>query len=488
MVTVSNSRKIQNMLDTSDKHLIIGAGFVGLGMAQALKAADISYDQVDASDNIGGNWYHGVYETAHIISSRKITQFTHFPMPDHYPDFPSAQNMLDYLNSFADHFDLRGQIELNRTISNVRPVENNLWQVTFADGEQRIYKGVVMCNGHHWRKRFPQFQGEFNGEIIHSKDYKHPDQLRGKRVLVIGGGNSACDLAAEAARVSTKSVLSMRESVWFIPKTFAGVPIADFPGWRSPKWMSRFSVPQSSGNRKFTGISLPKWLKLRSPFWLTRLAVHAIIRLSFGSHEDYGLSKPQYRIFEKHPTINSEVPYYLKHGKITPKPAVRRLDGWEVEFVDGSRETFDLIVCGTGYYVAYPFLPPELERVEGSVVQCYADSFLDDYKGLYYVLWAQIRGGVGSVISAYGTIFSRYLKLQDEINVPLGLVFKEMGHKLPNTHLADPQEFFNQSKMSDVEFNRLVKKAHQIDAQHPNFSNQPVPTLQSSEPIQPLVR
>lgn len=475
------------MINTVDKHLIIGAGFVGLGMAQALKAANIPYDQVDASDHIGGNWYHGVYETAHIISSRKITQFTHFPMPDDYPDFPSAQNMLDYLNSFADHFDLRGQIELNRIISYVRPVENNRWEVTFADGEQRIYKGVVMCNGHHWCKRFPQFQGEFNGEIIHSKDYKHPDQLRGKRVLVIGAGNSACDIAAEAARVGAKSVLSMRESVWFIPKTFAGIPVADFPGWRSPKWWPRFSIlknlRQTVGNQLNYGLP-----KLRSPQWLSRLMVYAIIRLSFGKHEDYGLAEPKHRIFEKHPTINSEVPYYLKHGRITPKPAVSRLDGWEVEFVDGSRDTFDLIVCGTGFYVAYPFLPPELQRVTGSVVQCYADSFLDDYKGIYYIGWSQIRGGVGSVISAYGPIFCRYLQLQDEINVPLGLVFKEMGHKLPKTHLVDPQQFFNQAKMTDASFNQLRKKAYQIDAQHPDFCNQPLSPLQSSQPMQPLVR
>jgi cation diffusion facilitator CzcD-associated flavoprotein CzcO len=102
---VSNSLQAPQRLDTTQKHLIIGAGLCGLGMAQALKAAAIPYDQVDASDDIGGNWYHGVYETAHIISSRKITQFTHFPMPEDYPDFPSAQNMRDYLNAFADHFD-----------------------------------------------------------------------------------------------------------------------------------------------------------------------------------------------------------------------------------------------------------------------------------------------------------------------------------------------------------------------------------------------
>ncbi|MBE9050562.1 NAD(P)-binding domain-containing protein [Nostocales cyanobacterium LEGE 11386] len=454
---MNSPTRTHKKVDTTNKHLIIGAGFVGLGMAQALKAAEIPYDQIDASDQIGGNWYHGVYETAHIISSRKITQFTHFPMPDDYPDFPSAQNMLDYLNAFADHFDLRGQIELNRTISYVRPVENNLWEVTFVDGEQRIYKGVLMCNGHHWCKRFPKFQGEFNGEIIHSKDYKHPDQLRGKRVLVIGGGNSACDVAAEAARVSAKSVLSMRESVWFIPKTFAGIPVAELMKW----WM---------------------------PQWLQRLMIYAIIRLTFGTHEGYGLAKPNYRIFDKHPTLNNEVPYYIKHGRITSKPGVRRFDGWEVEFVDGSREAFDLIVCATGYYVAYPFLPPELQRVEGAVVKCYGGSLLADYKGLYFIGWGQARGGVGSLIAAYGSLFTRYLQLQDEINVPMGLVFQEVGQNLPTTHLADPQQIFQQLKLVNLLFNWLVNKAHQIDAQHPHFSNQPLPSLQNSQQIQPLVR
>ncbi|WP_427162195.1 flavin-containing monooxygenase [Aliinostoc sp. HNIBRCY26] len=441
MVTVSKLDTTQNLVATQDKHLIIGAGFVGLGMAQALQAANISYDQVDASDDIGGNWYHGVYETAHIISSRKITQFTHFPMPDSYPDFPSAQNMRDYLNSFADHFDLRRNIELNRQVKYVRPVENNLWEVTFDNGEKRLYKGVLMCNGHHWCKRFPQFKGEFTGEIIHTKDYKHPNQLRGKRVLVIGGGNSACDVAAEAARVAAKSVLSMRESVWFIPKTFAGVPVAD----------------RAKGS---------------SPLWYQRLMTHLLIRLTFGKHEDYGLPEPKHRIFEKHPTLNSEVPYYIKHGRITAKPGVSFLAGDEVEFVDGTREAFDLIVCGTGYYVSYPFLPPELQRVEGSVVKCYEGSFLDDYKGLYFIGWEQPRGGVGSIISAYGPLFARYLKLQDEINIPLGLVLKEMGHKLPGTHLCDPHKYFRQWEKTNRSFHKIVKKAHQVERQNHDFQNQ----------------
>jgi len=428
------------MNNTTHKQLIIGAGFVGLGIAQALKAADIPYDQVDASDDIGGNWYHGVYETAHIISSKKVTQFSHFPMPKHYPDFPSAQQMRDYLHTFADHFQLRPNIELNQKVIDVRPIEDNLWQVTFANQEQRLYKGVILCNGHHWCRRFPEFQGEFQGEIIHSKDYKRPDQLRGKRVLVIGGGNSGCDLAAEAARVGAKSVLSLRESVWFIPKTFAGKPVVDLiRGWM--------------------------------PEWLQRLMAYGIIRITFGKHEDYGMAKPQHRIFEKHPTLNSEVPYYIKHGRITPKPEVQHLDGDQVEFVDGTWEAFDVIVCATGYYVAYPFLPEELQRVRGAMVECYGGSFLADYKGLAYVGWGQARGGVGSLIAAYGPLFARCLQLQDEINVPIGRVFQEMGQSLPKTHLCDPQQVFRQLKLLKLGFNLVEKKAHQVDKTNPNFCN-----------------
>jgi cation diffusion facilitator CzcD-associated flavoprotein CzcO len=125
------------MTNTQHKHLILGAGFVGLGLAQALKAAGIAYDQVDASDDVGGNWYHGVYSTAHIISSKKVTQFTHFPMPESYPPFPSASQMRDYLHQFADHFGLRENIELQRKVTYIRPVENNFWEVTFENGEQR---------------------------------------------------------------------------------------------------------------------------------------------------------------------------------------------------------------------------------------------------------------------------------------------------------------------------------------------------------------
>ncbi|MBW4481418.1 MAG: NAD(P)-binding domain-containing protein [Tildeniella torsiva UHER 1998/13D] len=431
------------MIETQDKQLILGAGFVGLGMAQALKAANIPYDQVDASDDIGGNWHHGVYETAHIISSKTVTEFTHFPMPADYPPFPSARQLHAYLHSFADHFELKAAIELQRCVTHIHPIENNRWQVTFQNGETRIYKGVVLCNGHHWCKRFPDFKGTFTGPILHSKDYHRPSQLQGKRVLVIGGGNSACDIAAEAARVSEKAFLSLRDSVWFIPKSFAGVAVADL----AQIWM---------------------------PEWFQRLITHGIIRLAFGTHASYGLPQPQHRLFEKHPTLNNEVPYYLRHGRITPKPEVDYLEGDRVHFVDGSVETVDLIVCATGFHLAYPFLPPALQRVNGAMVECYGGAFLPDYKGLAFVGWGQARGGVGSLIAAYGPLFARLLQLQDQIAVPLGLVFKQIGTPLPTTHLSDPQQVFRQLYLLRWGWPWLEHRAKGIDRRIGAFANQPL--------------
>src|ERR1700704_1553331 len=172
------------MNDRSTHMAVIGAGPVGLAVAKALLEHSIPYEQLEADDDLGGNWYHGVYETAHIISSRKTTEYADFPMPAEFPDFPSAQQMLEYLNSYAEVFKLRPHIQFRTKVLMCLPKNNPVaaisgsdkkdgrWEVELADGEKRIYKGVIVCNGHHWDKRFPTYPGRFTGEYIHSKDYK----------------------------------------------------------------------------------------------------------------------------------------------------------------------------------------------------------------------------------------------------------------------------------------------------------------------------
>jgi cation diffusion facilitator CzcD-associated flavoprotein CzcO len=147
-------------MTTARRYCVIGAGYAGNGVAKALKNAGLDYDHIERNDVIGGNWYDGVYESTHIISSRDTTGYGDFPMPASYPDFPSRDQMLVYLNSYVDHFGLRDQIEFGTEVVRVEPLDDHGmsgWAVELDSGEVRHYAGVVVANGHHWRKRYPSY-------------------------------------------------------------------------------------------------------------------------------------------------------------------------------------------------------------------------------------------------------------------------------------------------------------------------------------------
>jgi cation diffusion facilitator CzcD-associated flavoprotein CzcO len=393
--------------DCSTKLALIGAGPVGLAMAKALGERKIPYEQIEADDDVGGNWYHGVYETVHIISSRKTTEFADYPMPEWYPDFPSREQMLTYLRDYAEKFGLREHIEFRNKVVMALPLADGRWELEFAGGEKRIYKGLVVCNGHHWDKRFPNYPGKFAGEYMHSKDYRSPMQLAGKRVLVIGGGNSACDIAAEAARVGKSSAISLRRGYWFLPKTLFGRPSVDL---------------------------VQPWF----PVWAQRIFLSVVLRVVVGKYSDYGLPEPDHRIFEAHPTINSELLYYVKQGRIHPRPDIARFEGNTVHFVDGTSEEFDVVVCATGFHVSFPFLPKGLVPVKGSVALLYAGCVLAEYKNLYIIGTSQVRYGFGPVVTPGAELFARMIEAQEQMELPIGLVMKESGVRLPKTHLVDP--------------------------------------------------
>jgi hypothetical protein len=411
--------------DRRERMAVIGAGPVGLGIARALKAQGIAYDQFEADDDVGGNWRHGVYATAHIISSRKTTEFTEYPMPADYPDFPSRQQMVDYLGDYARHFELRPQIAFNTKVVVVRPRPDELWDVGLAGGERRLYKGVLVCNGHHWSKRFPDYPGTFAGGFIHSKDYKDPAQLAGKRVLVIGGGNSACDVASEAARVGQSCDLSLRRGYWFLPKSLLGKPLVE---------------------------ALPLWL----PVGVQRLILRAALKVIFGDYRRYGLPQPDHK---HHPTLNSELLHYVKHGRIKPRADIERFDGSRVDFVDGSSAEYDIVVCGTGYHVDFPFLPKGLVPVTGGLAHVYGGALLPQYRHLYIIGTMQPRYGFGPLLSEGAELLALMIKLQDGMELPLGRVLQEMGQKPPPSHLINPGAALRQMRRAKKLLPRFLPRA-----------------------------
>ncbi|MEO7538975.1 MAG: NAD(P)-binding domain-containing protein [Pyrinomonadaceae bacterium] len=419
-------------MDRRGSMLIIGAGPCGLSHAKALKDAGIPYDQVEADDEVGGNWYHGTYRTAHIISSRKTTEFTDFPMPVDYPDFPSQKQMGDYYKLYTQTFSLRPQIEFNTKVTAVRPRIDELWDVELANGEQRVYRGVLVCNGHHWHKRFPTYQGTYTGELIHSKDFKDPKQLEGKRVLVIGGGNSGCDVVSEAARVAESAHLSLRRGYWFMPKTVLGKPVVESP-------------------------------LLYVPVFVQRLLLRGLLRIVVGKYSDYGLPTPNHKIFEKHPTISTEVLHYLKHGRIKPRPDVERFDGNTVHFTDGSFDEFDMIVCATGFYVSFPFLPDGMVPMRNEqLALVYAGCVLPQYKHLYIIGTQQTRYGIGPLLTPGSHLIAKMIELQDEMELPIGLVMKESRYPLPDTHLIDPIRAMRMMKLAKYTLPMLLRKERRL--------------------------
>ncbi len=392
---------------TRNRLLVVGAGPVGLAMANALRLHDIEYDHVETKTALGGNWNDGVYEGVHLNSSKRSTEFGDYPMPDDYPLFPSAAQTRAYIEDYARVKGLDQRIRFNTEVRRAEPLPDDTWKVLFQDGRSQIYKGVVVCNGHHWDKRMPNLPGRFSGEVIHSKDYKRVAQLQGKRVLVIGAGNSGCDIACDAARVGASSDISMRNGYWFLPRLAFGRALHDLPIWHLP-------------------VTLQRWI------------MRGIISVTVGDYRRYGLERPNHRLFDRHTAFGAELLDNITKGKIRPRRGIERVDGKTVHFADGAQGQYDLIVAATGFNMSFPFLPEGLVTVVDNVVQVYGYAFPANVKNLYFVGGSQPRAGFGYLLTPLADLYASVIKMQDELEHPIGAILEFMGEKIPNTHLVDP--------------------------------------------------
>ncbi|AGL15428.1 NAD(P)/FAD-dependent oxidoreductase [Actinoplanes sp. N902-109] len=327
---------------------VIGAGASGLATVKNLREQGFAVDCYERETGVGGawNWRHDrspVTATTHLISSRPLTEFPDFPMPDDWPDYPHHSQVLTYLERYADHFGLRDDIWFGTEVVAVTPAGEGRWDVTTRStggGAERVqrYAAVVVANGHNWSpKPLSVDTSAFQGRVLAAAAYKDPAQLRGRKVLVIGGGNTGCDIAVEAAQQAEKVWHSTRRGYWYAPKYLFGRPADQIND---------------------------KLLRLRLPLWLRQWLYHRTVRLTVGDVTRYGLPAPDHRPYESHPVVNSQLVYYLGHGRITPVPDVTRMAGATVELADGRRIEPDLVVAATGYLPRFDFLAPELLDID----------------------------------------------------------------------------------------------------------------------------
>lgn len=361
------------LLPPGTKACIIGAGCSGLTAAKALSDRGLPYDQYEIGSDIGGNWRYNndngrssAYRTLHIISSKWNMAFEDYPMPDDFPAYGHHRDVLQYFEDYADAFDLRSGITFNTQVKRVAPTDEGLWCVTLDDGSEHTYGAVLSCSGHHWNPRYPDFPGTFSGTTQHSHHYRTPEDLSDERVLIVGIGNSACDIAIDLCRLADKVTISTRSSAWILPKYLLGIPTDQ---WTSP-------------------------MMERLPYWMRRPIFRLLVWMTVGNQERYGLRKPEHGLMEEHPTLNQELLSYIGHGRVQVKPNVERLEGEQVRFEDGSIETFDHIIYATGYAITHPFLPDHVFTAEDNRVTLYGNVVPPEQPGLYFIGLLQPLGAI----------------------------------------------------------------------------------------------
>ncbi|MFC8433280.1 flavin-containing monooxygenase [Streptomyces sp. NPDC057253] len=363
---------------------VIGAGPAGLAVARALAEREMPYTHIERHTGPGGLWDidnpgSPMYESAHFISSRTLSGFGGYPMPEHFADYPPHRQILSYLTSFAEAYGLRDRIEFGIGVRDVTKNGDGTWTVTRADGRQSVHGQVVVCTGAQWHPNIPDLPGHFTGEVRHTVTYRSADELRGKRVLVVGAGNSGLDIACDAARAADHAVISMRRGYWFIPKHLFGRPVDTI----------------AAG-----GPHLPMWLEQR--------LFGALLRLVNGDPRRLGLQKPDHRLFETHPALNSMLIHHLQHGDITARPAIARTEGRTVHFTDGTSDDIDLILLATGYVHKVPVA----QRYFGAEQHpdLYLCSFSREHEGLFGVGFVETNSGAYQLFDQQAQLIASFIQ------------------------------------------------------------------------------
>jgi len=397
-------------MDNTQKYCIVGAGSSGIAAGKNLKARGIPFDIIEREDEVGGQWYYGtpsssVYQSTHLISSKPLTEYTDYPMPDAYPDFPHHRLVCAYLRDYARHFDLYPHIEFKRSVERIERADDE-WDVTLDGGETRRYRGVIIANGHLSHPKWPDYPGEFNGSIIHSADYKTPDVLRGQRVLIVGAGNSGCDIAVESAQNAAATFHSVRRGYYYVPKYgFFGKPVDQ---------------------------TAEMLHNLRLPLWLRRLFGTLLLKAIVGNPQDYGLPKPDHRLFEAHPIVNSQLLYYLKHGDIQHKPDVAELCGDRVRFVDDSSEAIDVIVYATGYQIHFPFIDRDHLNWHNGRPRLYLNVFHPTYDNLFVAGLIQPDSGQFGLVDYQSQAIAAFIHAQSHDAVKADRLRAAKSRDLPD--------------------------------------------------------
>ena len=352
---------------------VIGAGPCGLPACKTLDEFGIDYECLEAGDGVGGIWNvergpGGGYRSLQTNTSTGRMSYSDFPFGDDDPTYPNAEQMVRYFESYAEKFDLHRRIRFGQRVERARPLDGGGWQVELGGGETREYDSLVVATGQYNFPRRPHdsIPGRFLGESLHVFDYLDaatPVDCRDKRVVVVGLGSSAAELAAELCDPDSKVgrasqvILSARSGRWVLPKMIDGEPLDA----KAPQPAARLPGP-------------PRIHPRESGAWALRWALGKVMRAQskkFGGTKALGLPEPEIEPWEDRPTMSLDFIPALQAGRIDVRPGIRSFEGSTVHFDDGTQTDADVILYATGYQLHFPFIETETLGCEAPELALY---------------------------------------------------------------------------------------------------------------------
>ncbi|XP_066548230.1 flavin-containing monooxygenase 5 [Amia ocellicauda] len=352
---------------------VIGAGPSGLVSLKTCLDEGLEPVCFESGPDLGGLWRFkevseqdraSIYRSLTVNISKEMMCYSDFPIPAEFPNYMHHSRILEYLRMYAQHFKLLPHIRFQTSVRSVRERRDfsrtGQWDVVTVDknGQQEthLFDAVMVCTGHYTYPNLPlkEFPGieTFEGKYFHSWEYKEPDELKGKRIVVIGIGNSGGDIAVESSRVAEQVYMSTRRGAWVIRVVSdKGIPV-------DVQYNTRFVHILF----QILPISVLNWIGER------------ILNKQY-DHHMYAL-KPQHRLFSQIPVINDDLPFRILSGSVVVKPNVREIRGSSVVFEDGTVvDKIDVVVFATGYNYDYPFLPPSILGKTGHRLGLYKHVF-----------------------------------------------------------------------------------------------------------------
>jgi NADPH-dependent 2,4-dienoyl-CoA reductase/sulfur reductase-like enzyme len=404
---------------------VIGAGLSGLAVGHALRERGIGFVCLEKADDVGGIWRRPEagergpgYESLHLNTAKQLTGYADFPMPESYPLYPRHSQFAAYLRSFAEWSGVREHVELRTEVTSVRQEADGMWTVVSRDAggavTSRRFEQVIVASGHHTDPALPDPLPEgaesFAGTILHSLDYRTGADFAGRRVVVVGLGASAVDIAADLSRHAAETFLSVRRGLHIVPKQLYGMSvdvIAEAPWWNEMSFAERI-----------------QW-------------VEQALLVARGKLSDYGLPEPDHPVFSSAVTLSDEILSRIRHGAVTPRPAIDSFDRDRVVFTDGTSTAADAVVYCTGFHMTWPFLPAGCPVAADGSVQLYRRVVPADRPGLYFVGLVRPVGAITRLVEAQAQWVARIIdgetslptaeEMREEIDAYLTSIVRRYG-------------------------------------------------------------